>query len=275
MRDNQQLLEQVKTVLNIGHCKLTNKQLSILKYVSENMDQASYLSLRQLCENIGCSQVTILRLCRELGYDSFVAFREAIRHRRSEKERQEELSGTTASAELFTAVLENERKLLDSFISQVKGCDVDMCAKRISEADFVLILGSGMSSFVGQALSFRLTQCSVENTVVDPMKDPRRLNQLLSLLTQKSVVVAISYPMFNTELPQAVRISNMSGAYSIAITSSMDAPVAEIAATTLICPLSDENIYNSFVTPLEMVNLLVHSIIIKMGLTYKDLRLDN
>lgn len=271
----QQVLNQIRAVFNVGETKLTKKQILILKYISDNIEEASYLTIRKLCSNIGCSQATMMRLCRELGYDSFISFREGLRKKKAMGIKTDDIMLKSQNEELFCEVLNNEKKLLVQFIDNVDSDAVDICAQKIVEADFVLILGSGISGIIGQALSFRLTQCSVENTVVDPNKDWKRARQLLALTTHRSVVIGISYPMYNFDQVQAVRIANMGGAYSIAITDNMKAPIAEVTATTLECPLSGENIFNSFVTPLEMVNLLIHSIIIKLGITYKNLKLDN
>lgn len=267
----QQMLDQIRKTFNVQNTRLTKKQLSILKYVSDHIDEACYLSLRQLCENIGCSQVTMLRLCRELGFDSFIAFREAIRKKRADLYREDPTPAKDPAPALFETVINNERALFDRFLSQIDPETIDRCAKRMTEADFVLIIGRRISGSVGQILSQRLNQCSIENTVVDPSSDAKRLRQLLSLLTPQSVVVGFSYPVYSDEQFDIVRQANLSGAHTIAITDSIDAPITSLAACTLIAPRSLDNVYNSFVAPVEMVNLLAHSIVIRMGLTYKSL----
>ena len=267
----QQMLDQIRKTFNVQDARLTKKQLSILKYVSDHIDEVCYLSLRQLCENIGCSQVTMLRLCRELGFDSFVAFREAIRKKRADLYREDPVPTKDPAPALFETVLNNERALFEKFLSQIDPAEIDRCAKRMTEADFVLIIGRRISNSVGQVLSARLGQCSIENTIVDPVADPKRLRQLLSLLTTQSVVIPFSYPVYNDEQLDAVRQASLSGAYTIAITDSPAAPITSLAACTLLAPRSLNNVYNSFIAPVEMANLLAHSIVIRMGLTYKSL----
>lgn len=267
----QQMLDQIRRTFNVQDTRLTRKQLSILKYISDHIDEACYLSLRQLCENIGCSQVTMLRLCRELGFDSFVAFREAIRKKRADLYREDPLPLQDPTSALFETVINNERMLFDRFLSQVDPEAIDRCAKRMTEADFVLIIGRRISHSVGQLLSMRLSQCSIENTVVDPVVDAKRMRQLLSLLTPQSVVVAFSYPIYSDEQLEAIHQARLSGAYTIAITDSIEAPIAAQSSCVLLAPRSLDNVYNSFIAPIEMTNLLAHSIVIRMGLTYKSL----
>ncbi len=267
----QQMLDQIRKTFNVQDTRLTKKQLSILKYISDHLDEACYLSLRQLCENIDCSQVTMLRLCRELGFDSFIAFREAVRKKRADLYREDPVPQRDPLPALFETVLQNERALFDQFLTRLDYEAIDRCAKRMTEADFVLIIGRRLSGAVGQVLSMRLSQCSIESTVVDPMVDGKRLRQLLSLLTPQSVVVAFSYPVYSTEQLDIIRQANLSGAYTIAITDSSEAPITSLAATTLLAPRSMDNVYNSFIAPVEMANLLAHSIVIRMGLTYNSL----
>lgn len=267
----QQMLDQIRRTFNVQDTRLTRKQLSILKYISDHIDEACYLSLRQLCENIGCSQVTMLRLCRELGFDSFVAFREAIRKKRADLYREDPLPAQDPTSALFETVINNERMLFDRFLAQVDPEAIDRCAKRMTEADFVLIIGRRISHSVGQLLSMRLSQCSIENTVVDPVVDAKRLRQLLSLLTPQSVVVAFSYPVYSDEQLEAIQQARLSGAYVLSITDSIEAPIAAQSSCVLLAPRSLDNVYNSFIAPIEMTNLLAHSIVIRMGLTYKSL----
>lgn len=267
----QQMLDQIRQTFSVQDARLTKKQMSILKYISDHLDESCYLSLRQLCENIGCSQVTLLRLCRELGFESFVAFREAIRKKRAELYREDPAPAQDPMPALFETVIKNEKALFEQFFAQLDAGEIDRCAKRMTEADFVLIIGRRISGSVGQILSMRLSQCSIENTVVDPVSDAKRLRQLLGLITARSVVIAISYPIYTPEQSEAVRQANLSGAYSIAITDSPNAPISALASSTLLCPRSLDNVYNSFITPVEMINLLAHSIVIRMGLTYRSL----
>ena len=58
---------------------LTSKQKSIAQYIMDNPDEASYLSLKELSVRTGSSEVSVLRLCRALGYDSFVALKDALK----------------------------------------------------------------------------------------------------------------------------------------------------------------------------------------------------
>ena len=58
---------------------LTSKQKSIAQYIMDNPDEASYLSLKELSVRTGSSEVSVLRLCRALGYDNFVALKDALK----------------------------------------------------------------------------------------------------------------------------------------------------------------------------------------------------
>ena len=58
---------------------LTAKQRSIAQYLLEAPDEASYLSLKELSVRTQASEVSVLRLCKALGFESFVALKEALR----------------------------------------------------------------------------------------------------------------------------------------------------------------------------------------------------
>ena len=58
---------------------LTAKQRSIAEYLLAAPDEASYLSLKEMSARTHSSEVSVLRLCKALGFENFVALKEALR----------------------------------------------------------------------------------------------------------------------------------------------------------------------------------------------------
>ena len=78
---------------------LTAKQRSIAQYLLEAPDEASYLSLKELSVRTQASEVSVLRLCKALGFESFVALKEALRTHTQETFRAISPSGFLMCAE--------------------------------------------------------------------------------------------------------------------------------------------------------------------------------
>ena len=70
------------SILDVIRAKLatlTAKQRSIASYLLEAPDEVSYLTLKELSVRTRASEVSVLRLCKALGFDSFIALKEALR----------------------------------------------------------------------------------------------------------------------------------------------------------------------------------------------------
>ena len=59
--------------------RLTRKQRSILDHLREHPDEATYITLKSLAAKAGVSEVSILRLCRALGFGGFQELKEQFR----------------------------------------------------------------------------------------------------------------------------------------------------------------------------------------------------
>ena len=55
--------------------KLTAKQKKIFDYMLNNPDDCCYMTIRQLSKRVGVTEVSILRMCRNLGFEGYSDFR--------------------------------------------------------------------------------------------------------------------------------------------------------------------------------------------------------
>ena len=58
---------------------LSSGELSILRYVYENMDDVLHMSIQELSKQVSYSTATILRFCKKLGFYGFAEFKYALR----------------------------------------------------------------------------------------------------------------------------------------------------------------------------------------------------
>lgn len=76
---------------------LPHKQRRLAQYMLRNSGDMCYLTLRQLAERAGVSEVTVLRLCRALGLDGFNAMKEGFRlYQQALRESYRELADSAA-----------------------------------------------------------------------------------------------------------------------------------------------------------------------------------
>ena len=132
---------------------LTSKQKSIAQYIMDNPDEASYLSLKELSTRTGSSEVSVLRLCRALGYDNFVALKDALKQHTQGAFRAATLSAPSlhpdnrigTAEELLNKVCADEQNNLNATIAQLDAQMLVNCAHRLLKSERVFVFAHDRS----------------------------------------------------------------------------------------------------------------------------------
>lgn len=147
---------------------LTSKQKSIAQYIMDNPDEASYLSLKELSVRTGSSEVSVLRLCRALGYDSFVSLKDALKQHTQGAFRAATLSAPSlhpdnrigTAEELLNKVCADEQNNLNATIAQLDAQMLVNCAHRLLESERVFVFAHDRSYVFADYLCYRLNFCA-------------------------------------------------------------------------------------------------------------------
>ena len=59
--------------------ELTRKQYMVAKYMIDHPDEMAYITLKELSQNIGVTEITILNTCASLGYEGFTQIKYEFR----------------------------------------------------------------------------------------------------------------------------------------------------------------------------------------------------
>ena len=153
---------------------LTSKQKSIAQYIMDNPDEASYLSLKELSVRTGSSEVSVLRLCRALGYDNFVALKDALKQHTQGAFRAATLSAPSlhpdnrigTAEELLNKVCADEQNNLNATIAQLDAEMLVNCAHRLLESERVFVFAHDRSYVFADYLCYRLNFLRIQATAV-------------------------------------------------------------------------------------------------------------
>ena len=119
------------------------------RYLLEAPDEASYLSLKELSVRTQASEVSVLRLCKALGFENFVALKEALRTHTQETFRAISPSGFLMCAEKrpdgtpeqqLAQICLDDQNNLASMIGQLDPAMLFRCARSLLAAERVVIL---------------------------------------------------------------------------------------------------------------------------------------
>lgn len=254
--------------------KLTNKQRNVLNYIIENADLIKYISLKDLAIRIGVSEVTLLNVCRKIGYEGFSDLKKAMRNHTfpdlySAKDIETMIHKKTNSSQeekckFFDMIFSLEKR---NMMDMLNGLDVNQifqCAKLLLESHEVIIFGHNASKSPADYLAHRLNYLRVNSRAIK-LGDSDIVKTALARLGDNDVGVFFSFPPYYYPTAEVVKYAQMKGAKIITITDDMASPAVLTEEHVFICKTEIPFFYNALSMPMVFVELIVCCMAIQLG----------
>jgi len=225
------VFEQIRTQ------PLTGKKRQVAKYILDNYVEASFLTAAQLAERVQVSEPTVIRLACDLGFRGFPELKDALQAevqaqlttvQRLRKARRK----SSKAPAIRSLIAEGEN--LDLLLHSVDVRTLKRVAKRMIDADKVIVIGYKMSSVLAEYLCMALKK-SIDNTVA-VTEATGRFQEELIFAGPESVVVAISFPRYTAAVVRDFRQARQMGIQTVAITDSDLSPLVEYADHFFLAP---------------------------------------
>ena len=191
--------------INRNYNNLTRKQKELLDMLLANPEDVCYISLCELSKRSNVSEVTILRMCRRLGFRNFIdlkkAFREHTEHLVKNFMETSYFSLDLPAAErgdkeaAMEQIVKNARAQSAEFFNRLPSRQILKTARLILRAKTVLICGQGVSSVVSEYF-FRRISPLIPNAILVHPEDMDNVKANLIKLRQGDQVIAISFPRY-------------------------------------------------------------------------------
>lgn len=275
----------MKSVLNIdtNYASLTHKQREIVDYLLANPESVCYISLKDLSKRTASSEVTILRMCKKLGFDSYVNLKKAFRKRTEQLVKNaSEISllpveiphsEQKEKVGLLDQIRQNEMERSAEFYKSLRPDEILKAAGRIANADRVLICGHSISKVVADFLCRRLTLLGIDVTLISPEETDNVQANLVKLRPGDNLI-AITFPRYYSHFHNIVQYAESRGASVTTITDCLESPAITSNSLNFLCKTSTKMFYNSLAIPIALVNLITSGVVIELGPRYDRLIAD-
>ncbi|MCF6463245.1 MurR/RpiR family transcriptional regulator [Clostridium sp. Cult1] len=263
----EKYVDLIKVIQN-NFNRLSKGQKLIAEFIMNNYDRAAFMTAATLGETVGVSESTVVRFANTLGYNGY---------RELQKELQELIKNKLTTVQRIS--LSRDFTDYENALKQAVKKDMDNIEKTLREIDYhafqsaveitleaknVFVLGLRSSSFLAGYLGFYL------NFLLDNVKvvtsGPSDVFEQLLKITDKDVIIGISYPRYSKRTLEALDYGKEKGCKIIGITDSPISPAAQYADTTLIASSNMLSFVDSLVAPMSLIN----AFIIALGTEKKD-----
>ena len=260
-KDLAALIQSVMPTLSKGKKKIAQTGLS-------DYDKVAYMTAAKLSEMVGVSESTVVRFAIELGFDGYPEFQHAVqelvRAKLTPNQRiriaEERLVGVNPIENVMTSDAEKIKYTMHSIDRAAFSAAIDA----IVSAENVYIFGVRSSAFLAGFFNFNLGMIQDNVRLVQPTSSSEVFEQILEI-GKRDVLIAISFPRYSAKIVNAVKYARSRNATIIALTDSVQSPLAEHANCLLTAQSDMASFVDSLVAPLSIIDALLVAVTQRRG----------
>lgn len=241
-------------------------QKRIAQYILMHYDKAAFMTASRLGATVGVSESTVVRFASEVGYEGYPqlqrSLQEMIRNKLTAVQRMEVTNDQLGNTDILTKVLSQDIEKIRKTLEETSKEDFGKAVETLLQARNIYIIGvrssAALASFIG--FYFNLIFDNVRFICTTSVSE---MFESMLRISQGDVLLGISFPRYSKRTVRALEYARDNGAKVLAITDSMDSPLAQCADCTLVARSDMASFVDSLVAPLSLINALIVAIGLK------------
>jgi len=248
---------------------LTPNERRLVQTVMESPATAALGTASELANAVGVHEATASRLARKLGFDSYAAFRDALRQEfiatRETATRFEKTIAENSSDTILGNLARQESQALGRIEDFIPAAQIALVAERLMGAGRIFVFGYGNAEVLALLMIKRFRRFGKDVHKLDA--DPRSLAEQALTLQAGDVVLTFAFRRAPRGYAPLIDSAREAGAETIVISGSSGAMLSPRPDHLLAAPRSgDPDAFQTLTVPMTVCN----AIVIAAGLTAKE-----
>ncbi|MGY4688361.1 MurR/RpiR family transcriptional regulator [Salibacterium sp. K-3] len=176
--------------LQIDSSSLSANQQKVADYLYKQDTKIAYLTQKDIARETGVSMATVSRFFRQIGFTSFKAFREEMKHRFADTpaNKMGTMIEKTESSKVVHSMMQQSQTYLETTSKEMSENDFQKTVAFINEAAVVYMFGYGPAAALTSLFSFRLRRFGIHVHVL-PESGQKLLEEMMHFQKQDAVVI--------------------------------------------------------------------------------------
>jgi len=220
-------VESVIQKIRTHYSEMGPAEKRIADFVTGNINDIMATSISELAELCGCGDATVVRFSRRLGFEGYQALKIAIAgDLGSASTISSEIEKSDSCYEIFSKRINDIAVALNNTQAVLDAEALEKAAKTIMNAKRIVVFGLGNSAAVASDAAHKFLRLGLN---AQACTDNHLQAIIASHIDRQSVAVAISHSGSSKDIVEALRLSKIGGAATIAITNYGSSPIVEAA----------------------------------------------
>ncbi len=220
-------MESVIQKIRTCYGEMGPAEKKIADFVTGNLNDIMATSISELAELCGCGDATVVRFSRRLGFEGYQALKIAIAgDLGSASTISSEIEKSDSCYEIFSKRINDIAVALNNTQAVLDAEALEKAAKTIMNAKRIVVFGLGNSAAVASDAAHKFLRLGLN---AQACTDNHLQAIIASHIDRQSVAVAISHSGSSKDIVEALKLSKIGGATTIAITNFGSSPIVEAA----------------------------------------------
>lgn len=238
----------------------------IADWIIANPGKLIPLSISELADECKCSEATIVRFARRLGFEGYQALKISLAREDNVRDVSESIKPEDSTFEVFEKVCNDIYCSLERTKKMLNPDSLMLAAEKIHSANKIISLGLGNSAAIAVDMSHKFLRAGC-NAVA--YTDNHMQAIAASHLSAGDVAIGVSHSGSSKDIVDALRIAKERGAVTICLTNYGKSPILKVSDIVLQT-VADETQYsilalNSRIAQLAIVDALYFYLVFKKG----------
>jgi len=244
-----------KTTLNIkiAYNEMGKAEKRIADWIESHPGEIISLSIVELAEKCNCSEATIVRFSKRLGFNGYQGLKISLASESGNVTVNTSISNDDSAFEMYEKVCNDIYCSLEMTKKSLSPESLSKAAEKLCSANKIVVFGLGNSASVALDASHKFLRAGL-NAVA--YSDNHMQVIAASHLHENDVAVAISHSGSSKDIVDALKIAGEHGACTVAITDCGKSPIRKYCDIVLSTS-ADETRYNILALNSRIVQLAI------------------
>lgn len=237
---------------------LSGGRRALMDGILNNLNEAVFLSTRELAKRFKTDPATVVRTVQALGYATFADFSKDLRghflgQANPYRVARADLSDHQDSDNHAQSSVARDARNLQDFQNSLDAAAITAIGKRLSRCAHVLVVADGIEHLLAEYLAYALSGLGITATAGHEGLTLQRVRAL----TAQDACIGITFRRCFRVPVEAVQAARELGAYTLAISDSATSPLVQRAEQSLLVPVGGVSFGTSFIAPLSLLSALL------------------
>lgn len=255
-------------IIQSKYDSLTTKQKVVADYLIDKPSDICYVSLSTLSKKIVCSEVTILKFCKNIGIDSFINLKEEFRNHNETLVNKHSVSSYSVPLEItdsddkidyLKSICNEELNKIISFYDSIDIESILSISKLICKKQIIYLFAHDASRSIANFFKLRLDLLNLNVVSVD-LSDMNEIEYVMKQINKDDVAIFLSFPNYYYAVKSVAENVKHSQCQIVLITDSLNCPIVDCTNNILFCGTRTKIFYNSWILPIALINSLTSTL---------------